>query len=90
MQAFRDKLSMTTKRFASPLSISSDMAGYFSMYAEDAMFGANFNMYSVKWTGASQVNPEYEAVVIEKAMTWAMLSAKEAAETVLTTFVPAW
>jgi len=31
------------------------------MYAEDALFGANFDAYSVKWTGASQVKPEYEA-----------------------------
>ena len=32
-----------------------------------ALFGANFDAYSVKWTGASQVNPEYEAAAMEKA-----------------------
>ena len=36
------------------------------MYAEDALFEA----YRVKWTGAAQVNPEYEAVAKEKAMKW--------------------
>ena len=41
----------------------------------------------MKWTGASQVNPVYEAVAMEKAMRWAILSAEEAAEPVLTAFV---
>jgi len=66
--SFRNGLSVTTKRFASPLNFNPNMTCYFSMYAEDALFGANFDAYSVKWTGASQVNPEYEAVAMEKAM----------------------
>jgi len=66
------------------------MTCYFSMYAEGALFGANFDAYSMKWTGASQVNPEYEVVAMEKAMRWAILSAEEAAEPVLTTFVLPW
>ncbi len=60
------------------------------MYAEDALFGANFDAYSMKWTGASQVNPEYQAVAMEKAMRWAILSAEEATEPVLTTFALPW
>ena len=90
MQAFKDGLSVTTERFASPLNFSPKMTCYFSMYAEDALSGANFDAYSVKWTGASQVNPEYEAVAMEKAMRWAILSAEEATEPVLTTFVLPW
>ena len=50
------------------------------MYAENALFGANFDAHSVKWRGASQVNPEYEAVTVEKAMKWATLSAGEATQ----------
>ena len=46
--------------------------------------------YSVKWTGASQVNPAYEAVAMTKAMRWAILSAEEATELVLTTLVLPW
>ncbi len=42
------------------------MTCYFSMYAEGALFGANFDAYSMKWTGASQVNPEYEAVAMKR------------------------
>ncbi|DBB13160.1 TPA: hypothetical protein ACH3X3_004914 [Trebouxia sp. C0006] len=60
------------------------------MYAEDALFGANFDAYSVKWTGASQVNPAYKAVAMEKAMRWAFLSAEEATEPVLTNVVLPW
>ncbi len=92
MQAFKDGLSMTTEEVASPLNFNPDMTCYFSMYAEDALFGANFYAYSVKWTGASQVNPEYEAVAMEKAMRWAILiSAQEVTELVLITFVlPLW
>ncbi len=41
------------------------------MYAEDALFEASFDVYSVMWTGASQVNPECEAVAMKKAMRWA-------------------
>ncbi len=50
----------------------------------------NWLQGSVKWTGASQVNPGYEAVAMEKAMRWAILSAEEAAEPVLTAFVLPW
>jgi hypothetical protein len=58
MEAFRDGLSMTTERFASPLHFNPGLECYFSMYVEDALFGVNFDAYSVKWTGASQLNPE--------------------------------
>ncbi|DBB03223.1 TPA: hypothetical protein ACH3X1_013292 [Trebouxia sp. C0004] len=67
-----------------PLNFNPDLKCYFNMYVADALFGANLDAYSVTWTGASQVNPEYEAVVMEKAMRWAILSAEEAAEPVLT------
>ena len=60
------------------------------MYAEGVLFGANFDAYRVKWTGTSQVHPEYEAVAMEKAMRWAILSAEEAAEPVLTASVLPW
>ncbi len=81
---------MTIERFASPLKFNPNITCYFSMYTEDALFGANLDAYSVKWAGASQVNPEYEGVAMEKAMRWAILSAEEATEPVLTTFVLPW
>ena len=87
---FKDGLSVTNERLASPLNFNPNMTCYFGLYAEDALFGANFDAYNVKWTGASQVNHEYEAVAMEKAMRWAILSADEATEPVLTTFVLPW
>ena len=48
MQACKDSLSVTTERFASPLNFNPNMTCCFSMYAEDALFGANFDAYSVK------------------------------------------
>ncbi len=63
------------------------MQCYFSMHADNVLFQANFDAYSVKWIGASQVNLEYEVVAMEKAMRWAVPSAEEATEPVLTTFV---
>ncbi len=62
------------------------MTRYISMNAEDALFGAKCDAYSVKWTGASQVDPGYKAVAMEKAMRGAILSAKVAAEPVLNAF----
>ncbi len=47
---------MTAERFASPLNFYPIMTCYFSMYAEDALFNAKFDAYSMKWTGASQVD----------------------------------
>ena len=90
MQALKDGLSMRTERIASPLNFEPNMTCYFSMHAEDALFGANFDAYSVKWTGASQVNPNFEAVAMEKAVRWTILTAEEATEPVLTTFVLPW
>ena len=60
------------------------------MYTEDALFGANFDAYSMKWTGASQANPEYEAVAMEKDMRWAIPSAEGATKSVLTNFALPW
>ena len=88
MQAFRDGSRVT--EICLPLKFNAIMKCYFSMHAEDALFGANFDVYIMKWTGASQVNPEYQAVAMEKAMRWASLSAEEATEPVLTTFALPW
>ena len=46
MQAFKDGLSVRTERFASPLNFNPNMKCYFRMYAEDALFGANFDAYN--------------------------------------------
>ncbi len=90
MQAFRDVLSVTTERLASILNFNPNMTCYFGMYIEDALFGANFGAYSMKWTGASQASPEYEAVAMKKDMRWEIPSAEGATKSVLTNFALPW
>ena len=91
MKAIVDGLSITTERFASPLNFNVASDSYCSTYSEDRLFGAIHDAYSHKWQGSSQANPEHEAKDMEKALRWAIFSAQETDEPVLTTFVlPGW
>ena len=61
------------------------------MYSEHRLFGATYDAYSHRWQGSSQANPEYEAKEMERALRWAIFSAQETNEPILTTFVlPDW
>ena len=87
MKAIVDGLSITTERFASLLDFNVASDSYCSMYSEDRLFGATHDAYSHRWQGSSQANPEHEAKEMEKALRWAIFSAQETDEPVLTTFV---
>ena len=87
MKAIVDGLSVTNERFASPLDFNVASDSYCSMYSEDRLCGATHDAYSHRWQGSSQANPEYEAKEMEKALRWAIFSAPETDEPVLTTFV---
>ena len=87
LQAMIKGLGITCERFASPLNFNASCKSYFSMYAEDRLFGSKLDAYSTRWLGASQANPEYEAVAMEKAVRWAIFSALDTVEPVLTAFV---
>ena len=90
MAAIMRGLSITTERFASPLNFTPGMQHYYSLYPEDTAFGANPNAFSCLWTGASQCNPEYEHPEMDKAVRWALTSAKESKQPSLTAFVLPW
>ena len=91
MKPAADGLSTTTERFASLLNLNKTSDRYCSMYLEDKLFGATHDAYSHEWQGSSWANPEYEAKDMKKALRWAILSAQETDETVLTTCVlPGW
>ena len=91
MKAIQRGLNLKTERFASPLNHSEHLEAYFSRFKEDAVFGANVDAFSVKWTGPSQCNPEYEADAMEMAVKWAIASATDSEEPSLTAFVlPHW
>ncbi len=89
VQAFQDS-SVTLERFAFSSNFNPNMTCPFRMYAEDALYGANFDAHSLKWTGASHVTPEYKAVAMATAMRRASLSAEDATKPVVTTFVLPW
>ena len=76
MQAFRVWLSAKSGRSASLLNFNPNMECYFSMHAQNALFGANFDAYSMKWTSSPQVQPEHEPAAVKKAMRWAVLAVQ--------------
>jgi ribonuclease HI len=87
----QDKWGVHKERFASPLNYHPDMQAYWSCHERDQLFGAQHNAYSVQWTGYSVANPEYEANQLEKAVAWAVHSARATDTPTLTVFVlPAW
>lgn len=90
MQAMADGLTLTTERFASPLNFSPHLTSYDSMYEEDEVFGANNNAYSTRWKGASQATPEAGPAAADKAVRWAIASAEESQEPVLTALTLPW
>ena len=87
MQALIDGLSATTERFASPLNFNPLFESYYSIYLEDKLFGAAHDAYSCKWQGSSQVRPASTTKDMEKPVRWAIFSAKETTEPVLTSIV---
>ena len=50
---------------------------YYSKCEEDQLFGANFDAYSSRWTGATQATPETDAAATNKAVRWAIASAEQ-------------
>ena len=88
---FQNMLQTTKERFASPLNYNTKMAEYWSCHERDQLFGAHHDAYSCHWTGYSVANPEYEPKDMEKAVAWAVHSARTATTPTLTVFIlPAW
>ena len=91
MTCLQQHLHITTERFASPLNFNAQMHTYYSCHERDQAFGATWNAFSVKWTGISQCNPEYEHEDMEKAVRWALNSARSTTIATLTLCIlPAW
>ena len=73
--ALRDALGITLERFASPMDRSIHSEAYWSPFPEDALFGSNYDAYSVPWTGASQAFVGENHTECERALRWAIHSA---------------
>jgi ribonuclease HI len=91
-QCIQEELQPTSKeRFASPLNYSPTMTEYWSCHQRDQLFGAHHNAYTHQWTGFSVANPEYEPKDMDKAVAWAVHSARHTPIPTVTLFIlPAW
>ena len=92
MRALRAVTSFSTEMFASPLNVSPSSPTYFSVFSRDQLFGAQLDAYSQHWRGSVEINPEYEAPDMAKALRWALASASSAGDTAFLTLaiLPAW
>ena len=90
--ALRDVTTFSTELFASPLNVSPDTHTYFSVFrSRDQLFGAQLDAYSHQWRGSVELNPEYEAPDMAKALRWALASASSTASAFLAlAILPAW
>ena len=91
MTALRSVTSFDTELFASPLNVSSHTLHYCSVFGRDQLFGATLDAYSRQWTGSVELNPEYEAPDMLKAVRWALASAAVSESPFLAlTVLPSW
>ena len=91
MAALRAVTSFDTELFASPLNVSPHTSNYCSVFRRDQLFGATLDAYSRQWTGSVELNPEYEAPDMLRALRWALASASASASPFLALAVlPAW
>jgi hypothetical protein len=52
-------LGSKTERFSSPLAVAPCTAGYWSAHRQDQVFGAHYDAYKTRWTGASTACPDF-------------------------------
>jgi ribonuclease HI len=81
--AIRSRLGTTKDRFASPLNAHADTE-YWSKHERDGVFGARHDAYSCKWTGHSIAFPDHDSVSTERAIRWALWSARQTKEPMAT------
>ena len=75
MTALTESFGITDERFSCPLDRSPAPRSYWTPHAEDSLFGANHDAFSVPWHGCSQAHPGPDAVSVDKALRWAIGSA---------------
>ena len=78
VEAVRAATGADTELFASPLDVHPGMAAYYSTEERDQLFGASMGAYSCTWAGACYAHPPEAPGELEKAVRWALASAKEA------------
>ena len=67
---------ITTERLSNPLMVNASTLRYWSECKHDQAFGAHIGSYTVQWQGSSQAFLPTDAPSQEKAIRWAIWSAK--------------
>jgi hypothetical protein len=79
MDVLAKHLGLQHDRLATPLTYDINMQHYWSNHERDQLLGASWQPYAHQWRGYSQCNPTLDHADMEKAVRWALLSAKQAA-----------
>jgi len=82
--------SVRTERFASPLNCDVRIPRYFSAHPRDRLFGAEVDAFSVRFSGSSYMNPEYEDVDLYRALRWAIEATTSEAPALTVGVYPRW
>jgi hypothetical protein len=81
-------IGSTTECLASPLNVAVPTSAYWSLHERNRLFGANWNAYSVQWTGASVAIPDHtDSSAAVQATKWAQQSALQTTTPTLTLLV---
>jgi hypothetical protein len=85
-------MGLQQHRLATPLTYNTNMQQYWSTHERDQLLGASWQPYAYQWRGYSQCSPTLDHADMEKAVRWAVHSAKHAGEQpTCTVFVlPGW
>ena len=91
MTGLTQSLSLTTERFASPLNFSTNMSRYYAVNQGEQAFGANIDVFRMPACClASQANPKYEPVDMDKAVRWAIMCSIYRGSFLTTFILPEW
>ena len=74
-------LGLTKERYASPLDVHPSITEYNSQHTRDMAFGADTDAHSAVWTGWSWGHPPHTTAAVDKAVAWAVASARATQET---------
>ena len=77
VEALAAATGATTELFASPLDVHPHMLAYCSAEEWHQMFGATLDAYSFRWEGVCYAHPPETPDAMERAVRWALASAKE-------------
>ncbi len=89
MDFYKYGLGLEQERFASPLNCTLDT--YFSIYPQDAVFGAYIDAFKYQYGGALTSNTEYEAYMMARDIRYSLMAAADNRKPYIATHtLPEW